>query len=100
MPKIFYELPIPEVVMDVIPPHPTLPHSIPPLTKQTVKTVKSLKIQKCVFGQNRSTWKKVRNLANTTEVVQGHKNRALKKQEKAYFQKTYQRPNLLHIPVL
>ena len=68
---------MPEVVVDVI---------IPPLTPlktKAVKTVTFQKIQKRVSGKNRSSWKKLRNPANTSDFVQGHKNRALKQSRKS-----------------
>ena len=78
VPKILYELPMPEVIMDerTPPPHP---HRKNGLSKRR----NSLKIKRRVFGQNSSSWKKLRNPANTSEFVQGHKNRALKKAKKS-----------------
>ena len=68
---------MPEVVMNVIIPPPTPPT---PEKKQVVKLVNFPKHPKTSFGKNSSSWKKLRNTANTSEFVQGHKNRAFKNQ--------------------
>ena len=74
MPKILYEFPTHEVVVDVItPPPPPPPSPLPPLKTKAVKT-KNLKLL---------TLEMLRNPANTSEFVQGHKNRVLKKSRKS-----------------
>ena len=70
--KIHYELPMPQVVVDVI-----IPPLTPPKTK-AVKTVKFLEIQTRDDGA-----KSLRNPANTSDFVQGHKNRALQQSRKS-----------------
>ena len=86
-----------EVVMNVIipPPNP------PPLKKQVVKTVNFPKNPKTRF------WKKIAQAGKSYETLQipvnvskGTKTELSKNQGKADFQKTYQRPNVLQIPVL
>ena len=71
---------MPEVVMNVI-----FPPTPPPFKKkQVVNTVNFLKNPKARFGgKNSSSWKKLRNTANTCEFVQRHKNRAFKKSRKS-----------------
>ena len=77
---VFSQHAMPEVVMNVIIPPPSLPPTHPSKKQkaEVVKTANFLKIQKRVFGKNSSSWKNLRNTANTSEFVQGHKDRAFK----------------------
>ena len=89
---------MPEVVMNVIiPPNPT-----PPLQKkQVVKTVNFLPNPKTRFwGKIAQAGKSYETLQIPVNLSKGKKAEPSKNKGKTDFQKTYQRPNVLQIPVL
>ena len=77
------------------PPLPPPPPS-PPNQKKNVKTFEIRKNQKTRFGQNSSSWKTLRNPANTSEFVQRNKNKAFRKRTNGQMCCNYQYFGLLH----
>ena len=96
MPNILYELPMPEVVVDVI-----IPPLTPPSKTKAVKTVIFRKNPKTLFlAKIAQAGKSYETLQMPVNSSKGTKTELLTNQGKAYFQKTYQRPNVLQMPVL